>query len=172
MTLQERYDPSMTRSKIAISLPTDQLVRVHREVRAGRADSVSGYIARVLAEQERRVAPGAAARSDRAIWRARPGSWEKPGATFRLRWRGSCGACPFLWRTVRRHKLAGCDRRLRSHRCQGASRRHRDKRSERPEASRSGSPDYPRLDLAREAYRRWRVHQFRLRSKSAPAVYG
>ena len=44
----------MTRSKIAISLPKDQLVRVHREIRAGRADSVSGYIARALAEQERR----------------------------------------------------------------------------------------------------------------------
>ena len=44
----------MTRSKIAISLPKDQLVRVHREVRAGRADSVSGYIARVLSEHERR----------------------------------------------------------------------------------------------------------------------
>lgn len=51
---QERYDSGMTRSKIAISLPKDQLVRVHREVRAGRADSVSGYIARVLAEHERR----------------------------------------------------------------------------------------------------------------------
>jgi len=50
----ERYDHGMTRSKIAISLPKDQLVRVHREVRAGRADSVSGYIARVLAEHERR----------------------------------------------------------------------------------------------------------------------
>jgi len=49
-----RYDSSMTRSKIAISLPTNQLVRVHREVRAGRADSVSGYIARLLAEEERR----------------------------------------------------------------------------------------------------------------------
>jgi hypothetical protein len=44
----------MTRSKIAISLPTDQLVKVRREVRAGRADSVSGYIAQVLAENERR----------------------------------------------------------------------------------------------------------------------
>jgi hypothetical protein len=44
----------MTRSKIAISLPHDLLARVHREIRAGRADSVSGYIARVLAEQERR----------------------------------------------------------------------------------------------------------------------
>ena len=44
----------MTRSKIAISLPKDQLVRVHREVRAGRAESVSGYIARVLAEDQRR----------------------------------------------------------------------------------------------------------------------
>ena len=29
-------------------------MRVHREVRAGRAESVSGYIARVLAEDERR----------------------------------------------------------------------------------------------------------------------
>jgi Arc/MetJ-type ribon-helix-helix transcriptional regulator len=44
----------MTTSKIAISLPKDQIARVHREVRAGRARSVSGYIAQVLAEQERR----------------------------------------------------------------------------------------------------------------------
>jgi Arc/MetJ-type ribon-helix-helix transcriptional regulator len=44
----------MTTAKIAISLPKHQLARVHREVRAGRADSVSGYIASVLAEQERR----------------------------------------------------------------------------------------------------------------------
>ena len=44
----------MTRAKIAISLPKDQLARVHREVRAGRADSVSGNIARVLAEHEKR----------------------------------------------------------------------------------------------------------------------
>ena len=44
----------MTTSKIAISLPKDQLARVHREVRAGRAKSVSGYIARVLAEHEKR----------------------------------------------------------------------------------------------------------------------
>ena len=44
----------MTTSKIAITLPEEQLARVHSEVRAGRADSVSGYIARVLAEQERR----------------------------------------------------------------------------------------------------------------------
>ena len=48
------YDPGMTTSKIAITLPEEQLKRVHREVRAGRADSVSGYIAHVLAEQERR----------------------------------------------------------------------------------------------------------------------
>ena len=48
------YDAGMTKSKIAISLPKDQIARVHREVRAGRAGSVSGYIARVLAEQERR----------------------------------------------------------------------------------------------------------------------
>lgn len=51
---QERYDAGMTRAKIAISLPKDQLAKVHREVRAGRADSVSGYISRVLAENERR----------------------------------------------------------------------------------------------------------------------
>lgn len=44
----------MTRAKIAISLPKDQLMRVRREVRAGRADSVSGFITRVLAEHERR----------------------------------------------------------------------------------------------------------------------
>ena len=44
----------MTTSKIAITLPEEQLDRVNREVRAGRADSVSGYIARVLAEQGRR----------------------------------------------------------------------------------------------------------------------
>ena len=44
----------MTTTKIAITLPEEQLARVHREIRAGRADSVSGYIAQVLAEQERR----------------------------------------------------------------------------------------------------------------------
>ena len=44
----------MTSAKIAISLPKQQLARVHREIRAGRAESVSGYIARVLAEQEKR----------------------------------------------------------------------------------------------------------------------
>lgn len=48
----------MTKSKIAISLPRDQLARVHREIRAGRADSVSGYIARLLAEQEKRESLG------------------------------------------------------------------------------------------------------------------
>ena len=53
-----RYDSSMTRSKIAISLPKQQLVRVHREIRAGRADSVSGYIAQVLAEHEKRESLG------------------------------------------------------------------------------------------------------------------
>ena len=51
---QHPYDAGMTRSKIAISLPRNQLARVQQEVRAGRADSVSGYISRVLAEQERR----------------------------------------------------------------------------------------------------------------------
>lgn len=44
----------MTRSKIAISLPTEQLARIHREIKAGRADSVSGYITRVLEEQGQR----------------------------------------------------------------------------------------------------------------------
>jgi len=44
----------MTKAKIAISLPKEQLARVHREIRAGRAESVSGYIAGVLAEQEKR----------------------------------------------------------------------------------------------------------------------
>jgi Arc/MetJ-type ribon-helix-helix transcriptional regulator len=44
----------MTRAKIAISLPKQQLARVHREIRSGRAESVSGYIASVLAEQEKR----------------------------------------------------------------------------------------------------------------------
>ena len=52
--IHERYDAGMTRAKIAISLPKDQLARVHREVRAGRAESVSGYISRVLAEHEKR----------------------------------------------------------------------------------------------------------------------
>ncbi len=50
----QRYDAGMTRSKIAISLPRDQLARVQQEVRAGRADSVSGYITRVLTEEEKR----------------------------------------------------------------------------------------------------------------------
>jgi Arc/MetJ-type ribon-helix-helix transcriptional regulator len=44
----------MTRQKIAITLPKDQLARVHREIRAGRAKSVSGYITQVLAGEERR----------------------------------------------------------------------------------------------------------------------
>lgn len=47
------YDVGMTKAKIAISLPKEQLVRVKRKVRAGRADSVSGYITRVLEEEER-----------------------------------------------------------------------------------------------------------------------
>lgn len=51
---EQRYDFGMTRSKIAISLPKDQLARVHKAVRAGRAGSVSGYIARVLEEHEQR----------------------------------------------------------------------------------------------------------------------
>ncbi len=44
----------MTSAKIAISLPKEQLARVHREVRAGRAESVSGYISSVLAEHGKR----------------------------------------------------------------------------------------------------------------------
>ena len=48
-----RYDDGMTKAKIAISLPKDQLARVQRKVRSGRADSVSGYITRVLEEEER-----------------------------------------------------------------------------------------------------------------------
>ena len=48
----------MTKSKIAISLPKEQLARVHREVRAGRARSVSGYIASILAEEEKRESLG------------------------------------------------------------------------------------------------------------------
>jgi hypothetical protein len=47
------YDNGMTTTKIAITLPEEQLVRVQRAVRAGRAESVSGYITRVLEEQER-----------------------------------------------------------------------------------------------------------------------
>lgn len=44
----------MTKSKIAISLPKEQLVRVHREIPAGRADSVSGHSSQAYAEQEHR----------------------------------------------------------------------------------------------------------------------
>lgn len=43
----------MTMSKVAISLPKERLLRVRREVRTGRANSVSGYIAQVLAEHEK-----------------------------------------------------------------------------------------------------------------------
>lgn len=53
-----RYDSGMTRAKIAITIPKEQLARVHRQVRAGRADSVSGYISRVLAEEEKRESLG------------------------------------------------------------------------------------------------------------------
>jgi hypothetical protein len=47
------YDIGMTTTKIAITLPKEELAKVHRAVRAGRADSVSGYIARVLTENAR-----------------------------------------------------------------------------------------------------------------------
>jgi hypothetical protein len=43
----------MTTTKIAITLPEEQLARVHRAIRAGLADSVSGYISRALIEQQR-----------------------------------------------------------------------------------------------------------------------
>ena len=49
-----RYDYGMTAAKIAITLPEEQVARVRRAVHAGLADSVSGYIARALSEQERR----------------------------------------------------------------------------------------------------------------------
>lgn len=42
-----------TAAKIAITLPPEQLTRVQRAVRRGRAPSVSAYIARALAEQDR-----------------------------------------------------------------------------------------------------------------------
>jgi Arc/MetJ-type ribon-helix-helix transcriptional regulator len=63
----------MTRPKIAISLPAHQLARVRQEVRAGRADSVSGYIARVLAEHEKRE-------SLRALLRDLIGQYGEPAA--------------------------------------------------------------------------------------------
>jgi len=44
----------MTAAKIAITLPPGQLARVRRAVRSGQAESVSGYIAQVLAEHEER----------------------------------------------------------------------------------------------------------------------
>jgi antitoxin ParD1/3/4 len=48
------YDTSMTAAKIAITLPQHQLLRVRRAVRAGQAESVSGYIAHVLEQHEER----------------------------------------------------------------------------------------------------------------------
>ncbi len=70
----------MTKAKIAISLPKEQLARVNREVRAGRADSVSGYIAQVLAEQEKRE-------SLRALLRDLIAEHGAPGAED-LQWAG------------------------------------------------------------------------------------
>ena len=43
----------MTAAKIAITLPPEQLARVRRAVRSGRAESVSAYIAKALAQQDR-----------------------------------------------------------------------------------------------------------------------
>jgi hypothetical protein len=48
-----RYDSSMTAAKIAITLPQAQVAHIKRIVRAGQADSVSGYISNALAAQER-----------------------------------------------------------------------------------------------------------------------
>jgi Arc/MetJ-type ribon-helix-helix transcriptional regulator len=73
-----RYDTGMTKAKIAISLPKEQLARVHREIRAGRAESVSGYIAHVLAEHEKRE-------SLRALLRDLTAQYGEPG-TKDIRW--------------------------------------------------------------------------------------
>lgn len=43
----------MTIAKVAISLPPEQLERVRRAVRRGRAASVSAYISGALAAQDR-----------------------------------------------------------------------------------------------------------------------
>jgi len=48
------YDSGMTAAKIAISLAPKHLKRAREEVRAGRAASVSGHIARALEMQARR----------------------------------------------------------------------------------------------------------------------
>lgn len=44
----------MAVAKITVTLPREQLARVRRAVRSGQAESVSGYVARVLAEHEQR----------------------------------------------------------------------------------------------------------------------
>jgi Arc/MetJ-type ribon-helix-helix transcriptional regulator len=43
----------MTAAKIAITIPEEQLAQVRRAVRGGHAESVSAYIAKALARQER-----------------------------------------------------------------------------------------------------------------------
>jgi len=43
----------MTVAKIAITLPAEQLTRVKRAVRDGRAESVSAYITRAVIDQGR-----------------------------------------------------------------------------------------------------------------------
>jgi Arc/MetJ-type ribon-helix-helix transcriptional regulator len=43
----------MTMAKIAIALPPEQLARVRRAVKRGRASSVSAYIVQALAKQDR-----------------------------------------------------------------------------------------------------------------------
>ena len=47
------YDAGMTTTKIAITLPEEELTKIHRAIRSGQANSVSGYIARALAENTR-----------------------------------------------------------------------------------------------------------------------
>jgi Arc/MetJ-type ribon-helix-helix transcriptional regulator len=48
-----RYDFGMTAAKIAITIPEEQLAQVRRAVRSGRAESVSAYIAKAVAQQGR-----------------------------------------------------------------------------------------------------------------------
>ena len=46
------YDLSMTKAKIAITLPEEQLARVKQAVQRGDAGSVSAYIVQALSEKE------------------------------------------------------------------------------------------------------------------------
>jgi hypothetical protein len=60
----------MTKAKIAISLPRDQIAPVHREVRVGRSFGFRLYCQGVGGAGETRVSAGTAAGLDRATWRA------------------------------------------------------------------------------------------------------